>query len=150
MALVHPEHSPANVRRRHGILIVLGLFGAALLYGDGMITPAISVLSAVEGLEVSTPLFQPYVIPLTVIILVGLFLVQRRGTAGVGVIFGPITLLWFATLAVLGAKALFQHPVVLTAIDPVYCSCWGPSSSWSREARRSTPTWGTSEPGRSA
>ena len=120
MALVHPEHSPANVRRRHGVLIVLGLFGAALLYGDGMITPAISVLSAVEGLEVATPLFRPYVIPLTVIILVGLFLFQRKGTAGVGAVFGPITLLWFGTLAVLGTASIARHPEVLAAVNPMH------------------------------
>jgi KUP system potassium uptake protein len=117
---VHPAHSPANIRRRRGVLIVLGLFGAALLYGDGMITPAISVLSAVEGLEVATPFFQPYVIPLTVIILVGLFLLQRRGTAGVGVVFGPITLVWFACLALLGLDAIAGRPEVLEAINPVY------------------------------
>jgi KUP system potassium uptake protein len=118
MALVHPEHSPANVRRRHGVLIALGLFGAALLYGDGMITPAISVLSAVEGLEVATPLFRPYVIPLTVVILIGLFLFQRRGTAGVGAVFGPVTLVWFATLAALGGNAIARHPEVLAAVNP--------------------------------
>src|SRR5687767_820369 len=81
------------------VLVALGVFGAALLYGDGMITPAISVLSAVEGLQVATPFFRPYIIPITIIVLVLLFAIQRRGTAGVGLIFGPVALLWFATLA---------------------------------------------------
>ena len=78
-------------------LIVLGVFGAALLYGDGMITPAISVLSAIEGLEVATPFFKPYVLPLTIIVLVLLFVFQRRGTRRIGSVFGPIMLVWFAT-----------------------------------------------------
>src|SRR5262245_37878288 len=81
------------------ILIALGIFGTALLYGDGMITPAISVLGAIEGLEVATPLFQPYVVPITVAILVGLFLIQRYGTHRVGGLFGPIMIIWFITLA---------------------------------------------------
>ncbi|HEX9160780.1 MAG TPA: KUP/HAK/KT family potassium transporter, partial [Thermoanaerobaculia bacterium] len=82
-----------------GILLTLGVFGAALLYGDGMITPAISVLSAVEGLEIATPFFKPYVIPITIVILVILFIFQRRGTRGVGAVFGPIMLVWFSTIA---------------------------------------------------
>jgi KUP system potassium uptake protein len=96
--------TPVGVMQRGGkwLLIMLGLFGAALLYGDSMLTPAISVLSAVEGLEVVTPFFEPYVLPITVAILVALFAVQQRGTAGVGVIFGPITLVWFLTLTALG------------------------------------------------
>ncbi len=95
IALVPHDSRP----RRVWVLIALGLFGAALLYGDGMITPAISVLSAVEGLEVATPLFSRYVVPITIVILVGLFLIQRRGTAGIGAVFGPVMLLWFVTLA---------------------------------------------------
>ena len=101
-------------------LVVLGIFGAALLYGDGMITPAISVLSAVEGLNVATPIFARYVIPITVIILIGLFLIQSRGTAGIGKIFGPVTLIYFATLTVLGVTQIVQHPDVLAAVNPVY------------------------------
>ncbi|HNZ95815.1 MAG TPA: KUP/HAK/KT family potassium transporter, partial [Thermoanaerobaculia bacterium] len=88
--------------RRWGVLVTLGLFGAALLFAEGMITPAISVLSAVEGLQVATPVFQPAVVPITVLILLGLFLVQRRGTAAVGRIFGPLMLLWFVVIAALG------------------------------------------------
>lgn len=108
-------------RRRRGltfVLVTLGLFGASLLYGDGMITPAISVLSAVEGLHVATPFFDPYVVPATVVILVGLFLFQRRGTGSVGAVFGPVTLLWFAVLAVLGISSVVQSPGVLAAVSP--------------------------------
>lgn len=101
-------------------LILLGLFGTALLYGDGMITPAISVLSAVEGLEIATPLLQPYIIPLTIAILVGLFLFQSQGTERVGKIFGPATLLWFLVLALLGIRWIVQQPHVFLAINPYY------------------------------
>jgi KUP system potassium uptake protein len=102
------------------LLITIGLFGAALFYGDGVITPAISVLSAVEGLEVITPSFKPYVLPITVVALVGLFIFQRRGTASVGALFGPVMVLWFAVLAILGAVAIFNHPAVLVASNPLY------------------------------
>ncbi|MEW5927856.1 MAG: potassium transporter Kup [Gemmatimonadota bacterium] len=105
---------------RRWTLVLAGLFGASLLYGDSMITPAISVLSAIEGLEVATPLFEPYVIPATVTILVGLFAVQYRGTAGVGKVFGPVTFLWFLTLAVLGLGQVVQNPAVLAAVNPLY------------------------------
>jgi KUP system potassium uptake protein len=110
----------ARSPRVRGVLIVLGLFGAALLYGDGMITPAISVLSAVEGLEVATPFFKPYVIPITIVILIGLFLFQRRGTAGVGIIFGPIILAWFLVLALMGIRGVLWEPSVLTALNPMH------------------------------
>jgi KUP system potassium uptake protein len=114
--------TPMFVRRRGGrwVLIMMGLFGTALLYGDGAITPAISVLSAVEGLEVATPLFAPYIIPITIAILIALFLAQHHGTARVGVLFGPVTLLWFATLAVLGIRQIVQEPRVLAAASPVH------------------------------
>ena len=105
---------------RRKTIIALGLIGAALLYGDGVITPAISVLSAVEGLEIATPLFKPYVIPSTIIILVLLFLFQRRGTAGVGAVFGPIMIVWFGTLAVLGIRAILWEPSVLLAVNPMH------------------------------
>ncbi len=114
---------PAQGYKRQSIrwvLILLGVFGTALLYGDGVITPAISVLSAVEGLGVATPLFEPYIIPITVAILVGLFAFQSRGTESVGRVFGPITLIWFATLAVLGTSWIVQHPAVFAAINPWY------------------------------
>jgi KUP system potassium uptake protein len=100
------------------VLIALGIFGTALLYGDGMITPAISVLGAVEGMEVVTPLLQPYVVPVTVVILVGLFVIQRFGTHRVGGLFGPVMVIWFGTLAVLGIVWIVRMPAVLGAVDP--------------------------------
>ena len=117
-ALVTP--ASAIARRRHRLLVMLGLFGASLLYGDSMITPAISVLSAVEGLRIATPVFTPYVIPITVVILIGLFAVQSRGTARIGSIFGPVMLLWFSTLGVLGVVQLVQNPAVLAAVNPAH------------------------------
>lgn len=102
------------------LLILLGLFGTALLYGDGMITPAISVLSAVEGLEVATPFFDPYIIPITIAILVGLFMFQSRGTERVGKVFGPTTLIWFTVLAVLGIRWIVRQPHILVAVNPMY------------------------------
>jgi KUP system potassium uptake protein len=115
-ALVTP--ATPSARRHRIVLVLLGLFGASLLYGDGMITPAISVLSAVEGLEVATPVFTPYVIPITIAILIALFWVQHRGTARIGSIFGPVMLVWFAVLAVLGIMQIVKHPAVLAAVDP--------------------------------
>ena len=99
-------------------LILLGIFGTALLFGEGMITPAISVLSAVEGLQVATPFFEPYIIPITIVILIGLFLFQYKGTGGIGKVFGPITLIWFFTLASLGVYWILHHPTVLEAVNP--------------------------------
>jgi KUP system potassium uptake protein len=104
----------------HALLIAIGLFGAALLYGDGMITPAISVLSAVEGLGVATHVFAPFVVPITVVILVLLFMVQRRGTAGIGQVFGPIMIVWFVAIAALGLPHIMRTPVVLHAINPAH------------------------------
>jgi KUP system potassium uptake protein len=108
----------SDVARRGKYLFLLGLFGAALLYADGMITPAISVLSAVEGLHIATPLFDPYVVPVAVIILIGLFLFQSRGTTGVGKVFGPITILWFVAISLLGFHQVLRAPGVLAAINP--------------------------------
>jgi KUP system potassium uptake protein len=102
------------------IAVSLGLFGAALFYGDGLITPAISVLSAVEGLEVATPIFAHWVVPVTIGILAGLFWIQRHGTAKVGVSFGPITCVWFFALAALGAAKIIENPAVLAALLPTY------------------------------
>jgi KUP system potassium uptake protein len=107
-------------KRERTFLILIGIFGAALLYGDGIITPAISVLGAMEGLSVATPVLQPFVVPITIGIIIALFLFQRRGTAGVGTVFGPVTLLWFAVLALLGLMQILQYPSVLAAINPVY------------------------------
>jgi KUP system potassium uptake protein len=116
LALLRPwRGSPEQDRRT---LIVLGLFGAALLYGDGMITPAISVLSAMEGLEVGAPWLTPYVIPATVVILIALFLFQKRGTAAVGAVFGPVMIVWFTALAVLGLAGIRRYPAVLRALGP--------------------------------
>jgi KUP system potassium uptake protein len=116
LALLNPERHEDRLGRR--ALILLGVLGASMLYGGAMITPAISVLSAVEGLQVAAPRLNSYVIPITVVILFALFLVQRHGTARVGAIFGPLTVVWFAVLAVLGVRGILQAPEVLTAVDP--------------------------------
>jgi KUP system potassium uptake protein len=101
-------------------LVGLGIFGSAMFFGDAMITPAISVLSAVEGIEVITPLLHPFIVPLTLVILVGLFWIQKRGTGSVGALFGPICALWFVVLAVLGLTQIVQNPAVLLALSPHY------------------------------
>ena len=110
----------SEVARRGKFLFLLGLFGAALLYADGMITPAISVMGAIEGLHVATPLFDPYVIPIAVVILIGLFFFQSRGTTGVGAVFGPITMLWFVAIGLLGIQQIIRVPEVLAAINPIH------------------------------
>jgi KUP system potassium uptake protein len=108
-----------GVKRQHRPAIVaIGLFGGALIYGDGAITPAISVLSALEGLKMVTPLVEPYILPASVLILIGLFAIQPQGTARIGKAFGPIMLLWFAVIALLGIGGILRHPSVLVAIDP--------------------------------
>jgi len=99
-------------------LLVIGIFGTSLFYGDGVITPAISVLSAVEGLEVVSPAFKQYVVPITLVVLFGLFFVQKRGTGGIGKFFGPITVLWFVSIAVLGVSHIVGHPEILAALSP--------------------------------
>ncbi|MBK7549340.1 MAG: potassium transporter Kup [Rhodoferax sp.] len=110
------KHKP-ELRR---ILLIVGIFGTSLFYGDGVITPAISVLSAVEGLEVVSPTFGKAVVPMTLVILFGLFAVQKHGTAGIGRFFGPITLLWFVVIAVLGLSHIVTNPAILWAISPHY------------------------------
>jgi KUP system potassium uptake protein len=124
--------TPMGIRQPGGrpLLLALGLFGTALLYGDGAITPAISVLSAVEGLEVATPLFRPYILPITIAILVLLFAHQRHGTGRVGRVFGPITLLWFLTLAVLGVSQILRQPDVLAAASPHHAVRFLAESGW--------------------
>ena len=107
-------------RERRPVIVAVGLFGAALIYGDGAITPAISVLSALEGLNIATPAVQPYIVPAAVAILIGLFAVQPQGTARIGRAFGPIMALWFLSIAVLGIWGIAQRPAVLLAIDPRY------------------------------
>ncbi|MBV8918273.1 potassium transporter Kup [Bradyrhizobium sp.] len=116
LALLDARHAPRGSARAS--LLVVGLIGAALLYGDGVITPAISVLSAVEGLKIDAPALAPMVVPITIAILVGLFLVQRKGTEFVGTIFGPVMLVWFLAIAVLGLKGIVQSPAILAAISP--------------------------------
>ena len=101
-------------------VIVAGIFAAALFYGDAVITPAISVLSAIEGLSVVTPAFEQWIMPITIGILIGLFIIQKHGTNRVGGLFGPVTVIWFVTLAVLGVLSIVQNPVVLQAINPLY------------------------------
>jgi KUP system potassium uptake protein len=116
--LARRDGAAGSARARGGVLALLGLFGAALLYGDGVITPAISVLSAIEGLGVATHVLDPFVVPVTAVILVAVFSVQRRGTASVGGIFGPAVLIWFATLIATGLPWVVRHPEVLSAVDP--------------------------------
>ncbi len=118
VALLNPWKTESGQARY--ILMLMGLFGACLLYGDGTITPAISVLSAVEGLRVAAPRLAPFIVPLTVIILVLLFLVQRRGSGQIGRFFGPIMLLWFLVLTLLGIRGIISHPSVLVAFNPLY------------------------------
>jgi len=110
-----------GVKKRHRPTIVaVGLFGAALIYGDGAITPAISVLSALEGLNMATPALQPYVVPAAVAILIVLFAIQSQGTAAIGHLFGPVMLVWFAAMAMMGIGGIIQHPTVFAALNPVY------------------------------
>ncbi len=118
MALTLRTATPGSMRSR--IFIMLGVFGACMLYGESVITPAISVLSAVEGLEIATPGMQPYVIPITITILTALFLIQRIGTEAVGKLFGPITLLWFISLGALGVLNIVDAPQILASVNPLY------------------------------
>ena len=113
-ALVRTGRGPKTARA----LTIIGLFGGAFLFSDGIITPAISVLSAVEGLQVSSPALGHFVVPITLVIIILLFLFQYRGTAGVGAVFGPVTVLYFLTISVLGVRSIIQNPEVLAAIDP--------------------------------
>jgi len=127
-ALILPHQTRDQGNRR--LLVILGLFGAALLYGDGMITPAISVLSAIEGLAIATPSISQIIIPLTVAVLVGLFLVQHRGTGKVGSVFGPLTLIWFLVLAILGIGQIIKNPAVLAAASPHYALLFMIHNGW--------------------
>lgn len=128
MALISPRDQRG--RRRYLFLVTIALFGAALLYGDGMITPAITVLSAIEGLNVITPVFQPYVIPISVVILIALFWVQRKGTATIGAMFGPFMVLWFSCLAAAGIWQITMHPSVLAAVNPRYAVEFFTTNGW--------------------
>ncbi|MFA7239807.1 MAG: potassium transporter Kup [Sulfuricellaceae bacterium] len=113
-------HDAKGNPMKEKMIVLVGLLGAAMFYGDGMVTPAISVLSAVEGLEVATPRLKPFVIPLTLLVLFGLFFVQRNGTARIGALFGPVMLVWFSTLALLGIVNIVAAPDVLKAFNPAY------------------------------
>ena len=117
-ALVAPKSG--NAKGALAAVVTLGVFGTALLYGDGLITPAISVLSAVEGFEVASTTFSRFVIPISIVILIGLFAVQRHGTARISSVFGPVMLVWFATLGLLGLDQVLQHPGVVRAVSPSY------------------------------
>ncbi|MEO8119177.1 MAG: potassium transporter Kup [Rhodoferax sp.] len=123
-------HAAGKTPRRRTILLLTGVFGAALFYGDSVITPAISVLSAVEGLEVVTPLLKPYVLPISVAVLVGLFAMQRVGTAVVGKLFGPIMMLWFGVLATTGVGQIVQQPAILNALNPLNALAFLQSQGW--------------------
>lgn len=117
-ALVMPKRTRNATKA--GLLVSLGVFGTALLYGDGIITPAISVLSAVEGLEEVSPAFASWVLPIAVVILLGLFMVQSRGTGAVGKVFGPIMVVWFGTLALLGLSKIIPEPGIISSVNPMY------------------------------
>ncbi len=121
LALIFPRGTP-NSYAKGGILVMLALFGTALLYGDGIITPAMSVLGAMEGLEVGFPTLAHYIVPITVVILATLFFVQRFGTDLMGKAFGPIMLLWFTTIAMLGLAEVIRSPWILTAVNPMYAA----------------------------
>jgi KUP system potassium uptake protein len=129
-------HDDPAVNREHSsrlpflVLIALGLFGAALLYGDGMITPAISVLSAVEGISIATHRFEPYVVPATVTILIVLFWFQHRGTGGMGKLFGPIMIVWFVLIAALGVPAIRRNPIVLGGVNPAHAIQFFVAHGW--------------------
>ncbi len=118
-ALIRPERGAPRRSARYGLILV-GLFGTALLYGDGMITPAISVLSAVEGFSIATDALTPFVVPVAIVILIAIFAVQRRGTGAVGAIFGRIMVVWFLVLGVLGGMAILKEPSVFAAVNPLY------------------------------
>ncbi|RII29179.1 MAG: potassium transporter Kup [Geobacter sp.] len=128
LALLIPRQHLSPVQRR--FLLPLGLFGAALLYGDGVITPAISVLSAVEGLKVAAPALEAFVLPTTILILIGIFLFQSRGTAGVGAIFGPVMTIWFSTIALLGISGIMRAPEVIAAVNPLHGALFFRENGW--------------------
>ena len=130
MALAFPERERARATRAVWVFTILGIFGAALLYGDGLITPAITVLGAIEGLEAATPFFKPYTVPLSVLVLVVLFSVQRVGTGGVGRVFGWVMLAWFASIAALGLSEVRHAPEVLAAISPHHGVAFLFSNGW--------------------
>lgn len=128
LALV--AQSPDAKKKSRASLIALGLFGAALLYGDGMITPAITVLGGVEGLDIVTHIFEPYIVPITLVILVVLFMIQSRGTTHVGMLFGPVMVVWFVTIAILGLTWIVKEPGVLAAFNPAHAVTFFEANGW--------------------
>lgn len=131
LSLAFPERRDGTPPGRVAIvMILLGLFGAALLYGDGMITPAITVLGAVEGLEVVTHRFEPFVVPISVLIVVALFGVQSAGTGTIGKVFGPVMVVWFVTIAILGIRGIALNPAVLSALNPVHAVQFFRDNGW--------------------
>jgi KUP system potassium uptake protein len=133
-ALLPPKSETANgaftARGVRGALILFGILGAALLYGDGMITPAITVLGAIEGLQVATPVFTPFVVPITIAILAAVFAIQQYGTARIGRLYGPVMVVWFVTLAVLGVRAIARAPGVLDAVHPDHMIAFMAEHGW--------------------
>ena len=123
-------HAVAGRPVLRNVLLLLGVFGATLFYGDSVITPAISVLGAMEGLEIATPALKAYVVPISLAILFGLFLVQRHGTAAVGRVFGPVIALWFVTLAVTGVIQIAEQPAILAALDPRQAAAFLAARGW--------------------
>jgi KUP system potassium uptake protein len=130
LALTALISRPGTTTRARAGLILLGIVGAALLYGDGMITPAITVLGAVEGLTVATPIFDDYVVPIAIVILISVFAIQRYGTDRVGGLFGPIMVIWFSTLAALGVGSLVHTPIVLAAVNPSHALEFFEHNGW--------------------
>jgi len=120
MSLAMPEKRGQQPKGVSRWVLLIGVFGSALLYGDGIITPAVSILGAIEGLNVATPKFEPFVIPLAIVIIVGLFAVQRHGTGRVGKMFGPVTFVWFVSITLLGIRGIVEDPSVLAAINPIF------------------------------
>jgi KUP system potassium uptake protein len=131
MALLALASSAVKDRPRwHALIMLLGVFGASLFYGDAVLTPAISVLSAIEGLEVGTAAFKPYIVPISVGVVVGLFALQRQGTSVVGALFGPVAVLWFLAIAAMGLHGIATNPEVLYAFDPRHAMGFVTQHGW--------------------
>ena len=130
LAMSFPERKSARASKLSALFVGLGIFGAALLYGDGMITPAVTVLGAIEGLNVVTPAFEHWIVPITVIILIGLFSFQRIGTAGMGKVFGPVMVLWFVCISLLGVRGIIRAPEVLSALNPLHALEFIRTTGW--------------------
>ena len=162
LALMALAQRSVSSPRMHGFLALIGIAGACLFFGDGTITPAISVLSAVEGLEIVNPAMKEFVLPISVVVILGLFFIQSHGTGSMGRLFGPVMAVWFGVLGVLGLVEIVSHPAVLMALSPSYAIGLMIHYKWLAFAalgsvvlavtgrRRSMPTWAISAPGRSA